>query len=130
MPIILKGSEPVEEVSWRLNYTLTFHRGAGWSFDCDEKGNINESKLTKAGKSNLDMCRNGQYTVDPPEISKRDRIYYSPMVIQCQCGKTLAVSDSWENPCECGRNYDGSGNELAPRALWGDEFITRPEGEL
>jgi hypothetical protein len=43
-----------------------------------------------------------------------------PMV-QCPCGAEVLCSDSWSNGCDCGREYNRDGSELAPRRFWGEE---------
>lgn len=45
-----------------------------------------------------------------------------PMLMACTCGAKLELWDSWANDCDrCGREYNGSGQELAPRRQWGEE---------
>jgi len=39
----------------------------------------------------------------------------------CECGKIVSLG-GFTNTCEnCGRDYDSSGQELAPRYFWGEE---------
>jgi len=40
--------------------------------------------------------------------------------LDCPCGRTVLCS-GFTNPCECGRDYNMSGQELAPRSQWGEE---------
>lgn len=43
-------------------------------------------------------------------------------VIECRCGAHLSLESSWANECErCHTEYNGSGQELAPRSQWGEE---------
>ena len=43
-------------------------------------------------------------------------------VIRCQCGKQVELLSGWANECEkCEREYNGSGQLLAPRSQWGEE---------
>jgi hypothetical protein len=45
-----------------------------------------------------------------------------PRVIECRCGKPIALWSSWANACEkCGVEFNGSGQMLAPRCFWGEE---------
>ena len=45
-----------------------------------------------------------------------------PMVIECnRCARPVELWSSWASPCECGLEYNGSGQELAPREFWGEE---------
>ena len=40
--------------------------------------------------------------------------------VECNCGKTVEIS-GFTNTCQCGRDYNFSGQELAPREQWGEE---------
>ena len=42
-------------------------------------------------------------------------------VIRCTCGVEVHCHDSWANTCDCGKEYNGSGQTLAPRSHWGEE---------
>jgi hypothetical protein len=45
-----------------------------------------------------------------------------PAVARCDCGARVHLGDSWANECgRCGREYNGSGQLLAPRSQWGWE---------
>jgi hypothetical protein len=39
----------------------------------------------------------------------------------CHCGHEMALYDSWSNECNCGTEYNGGGQQLAPRSQWGEE---------
>jgi hypothetical protein len=42
--------------------------------------------------------------------------------IECKaCGREVLLYDSWANTCDCGAEYNGFGQRLAPRSQWGDE---------
>lgn len=40
---------------------------------------------------------------------------------RCHCGRYVELYDAFLNTCDCGRDYDGAGNLLAPREQWGEE---------
>ena len=42
------------------------------------------------------------------------------MKIRCHCGATL-VCQGFTNTCDCGRDYNMSGDLLADRSQWGEE---------
>lgn len=46
--------------------------------------------------------------------------YRHPAIGRCHCGAEVALS-GFTNTCECGRDYNMSGQELAPRSQWGEE---------
>jgi len=41
-------------------------------------------------------------------------------MIQCDCGSSVACRN-FTNTCECGADYNMSGQLLAPRSQWGEE---------
>ena len=47
-------------------------------------------------------------------------VYKVPRIGLCQCGEEV-ILDHFTNTCECGRDYNRSGQELAPREQWGEE---------
>lgn len=43
-------------------------------------------------------------------------------VFRCDCGRRLLMESAWSTECRaCGREYNGSGQLLAPRSQWGEE---------
>lgn len=42
------------------------------------------------------------------------------MEVACDCGRRL-VCDSFTNTCECGADFNMSGDRLASRSQWGEE---------
>ncbi len=112
--------EAVEDRSWRLNFARLDDPSSGFLFDCDQKGMVDRSKLTAAGLANLDDCIAGK-GVGRGRIQPIVTRYMKPAVIRCNCGAKLSLHHPWANECECGREYNGSGQMLAPRARWGEE---------
>jgi hypothetical protein len=41
-------------------------------------------------------------------------------VIRCGCGREVVCS-GFTNTCDCGADYNFSGQHLAPRSQWGEE---------
>jgi hypothetical protein len=62
---------------------------------------------------------------------------FEPAEGRCYCGRTVVLYDPMTNTCGCGREYNGSGQELADRRFWGEEtgetaadlFGPEPRGE-
>lgn len=55
-------------------------------------------------------------------IKYRDHQTGEFAVCKCECGAEVELHDSWSNDChKCGREYNMSGQELAPRNQWGEE---------
>lgn len=44
----------------------------------------------------------------------------SHAVGRCKCGRNVFL-DAFTCPCDCGRDYNQSGDLLAPRKQWGEE---------
>jgi len=59
------------------------------------------------------------------EVMDRRGRTVSRQEIRCDCGRTLVCLLN-TNPCECGRDYNMSGQLLAPRSQWGMETGEHP----
>jgi len=44
----------------------------------------------------------------------------------CECGKEVTLVHALVNTCECGRDYNMSGQLLAPRIQWGEDTGESP----
>jgi len=96
-------------------------RGMGFRFDCDASGNVNEGKMFPAGLANLRGIRSGAIPCTPLEVESRAWVEHIPAVCRCDCGRSVTLCDSWANSCDCGAEFNGSGQLLAPRSQWGEE---------
>jgi hypothetical protein len=49
--------------------------------------------------------------------------YREPKTIECKnCDNPVTLASGWANECaKCGREYNGSGQLLNPRSMWGEE---------
>jgi hypothetical protein len=113
---IKQRSQVIETVSYSLCYDL-YGRHSGFAFDCDASGKVDEDKLPEAAKSSLAQCRAG--TVKP-YVEKREKSYRQPSIGECQCGREVYL-DRFTNSCDCGRDYNSAGQQLADRSQWGEE---------
>lgn len=93
--------------------------GAGFAFPCNEAGEI-ETPLAPAAAENLARCLSGEYNVIDRGIERRTWSYTIAAVGRCRCGRSLSL-DAFTNSCDCGREYNFAGQELAPRSQWGEE---------
>lgn len=96
-------------------------RGCGFRFDCDAEGNVDESAMHPAGLANLRGIRSGAIPCTPLTVERRPYVEHVAAVIRCECGKHVTLCDSWANECDCGLEFNGSGQLLAPRSQWGEE---------
>jgi len=61
--------------------------------------------------------------VSIPIVSQRQKLPSGgtqPAVGRCPCGASVSLR-GFTNTCGCGRDYNMSGQELAPREQWGEE---------
>jgi hypothetical protein len=123
--ILTKRSEIVECFEYSLGFEWRESPGGGFSFDCDEHGNVDRAALYPEAIENLDKCLDGTYDVRPEGVLKREWTYREPAIGKCHCGLEV-VLDHFTNACRCGRDYDSSGWLLAPRECWGEETGEHP----
>lgn len=99
--------------------------GGGFSFPCDKDGTIDRTKLCPEAIHNLDVFI-------PAEVSKGNlkytgirHIHYQdtrkiPGLFKCDCG-TIHEMGGYDIFCDCGRIFNGSGQELADPLFWGED---------
>lgn len=89
----------------------------GFAFDCDANGKVDVSKLQPAALKNYQQVSE----LGGGEIVTLCNRQVIPAVGECnQCGKDVELH-GFTNTCECGVDYNMSGQELAPRSQWGEE---------
>ena len=116
---IIQQRETHEEVEYRLFYERVECSGSGFSFPCDENGNVNLAEMTPTGS--YQKCLNGEIQVKDGKIITFRHTYTEPAIGLCDCGKEVELF-GFTNTCEgCGRDYNMSGQLLASRSQWGEE---------
>ncbi len=119
---IIKQRNHVTVVSYYRSFDYEGTVNHGFAFDCNARGEV-ELK-NSASQANYAAClagfANGSKVVDCG-IKRREHSYFESAVGRCACGRDVALDSSWANECGCGREYNGSGQLLAPRAQWGEE---------
>jgi hypothetical protein len=114
-----------------VRYVLAFNyleppesRGAGFMFDCDESGKVDVDKLPDAAKESYRDClagASGGQPLSKGRVEKFEHYYTNPAVGECEdCGQDV-VLHGFTNTCECGVDYNMSGQRLADRSQWGEE---------
>lgn len=116
---------------------VTFHRlfneaqyGAarfrgGYGFECDPSGNVDVSKLQPPARDAWEQLTktgsvDGRKYIDLG-VDRRECPYYFAAVGACNaCNRPVTLS-GFTNTCECGLDYNMSGQQLAPREQWGEE---------
>lgn len=96
--------------------------GHGFTFDCDEQGNVNESELRPAALDNYRKCLDGTHAVIDKGVRRFEHSYWGPAEGECNCCGETVVLHGFTNTCErCDTDYNMSGQQLAPRSQWGEE---------
>ena len=131
------------EVTYRLGFEYADSPGSGFSFDCDKDGKV--TLASDAARKNYEACLSGrvsvirgtQYDRDHNPIAGTGKVFLaevfskgvqttehnwsSPAVGECNhCGAEVGLH-GFTNTCDCGTDYNMSGQELAPRECWGEE---------
>ena len=122
MTIISRGHR-VERISYWRTFDYADEPGSGFGFPCDEHGvPILDNP---AAEANYAACLTG--TVDGRVIRDGGVIesvnrWWEPAVMRCYCGDEVVLDMALTNTCDrCGRDYNASGQLLAPRSQWGEE---------
>jgi hypothetical protein len=117
MAEIIKRSHIVETTDCSLVFEYADDPNAGFSFTCDEDGNVDASTLQPAGYANLVVCLTGnvgRHTVIAKGVVKTVRSYRESSLLRCDCGDELYLHDPLDNLCTCGRCYNMSGQKVLP----------------
>lgn len=117
---IVKQSKRVYEKEYQMNWNWKDDPDAGFSFPCDKEGNILTHEMQPAGLENLRKCRAGEHDVFGPILDSIERSWWECAEGECECGGRVYLQMSLTNTCDgCGREYNSSGQLLAPRNQWG-----------
>lgn len=148
---ILSHRRLVTVVSHRRTFTYIDSKGketgSGCSFECDEHGVVDLSKLHECAQENYLNALQGinltlvdvayrvegedyvpiyctgrwkTQTVHDHGVVTSEHTYPEPAVGRCECGRKVHLA-SFTNTCECNRDYNMSGQLLANRSQWGEE---------
>jgi len=108
-------------------YTLSFEwnhtPGAGFGFDCDKNGNVDIESMNRGALENFAGCL-FVYDVTFEGVMDYSYIHQDPAEGTCDCGRTvyLHYDNGHGIDCDCGRIYNYSGQELAPRSQWEERW--------
>jgi hypothetical protein len=70
----------------------------------------------------FESLRDGDYT-HPPHDREFTSWVPAEIHVRCTCGNLVIIQYSEESCEKCGRDFNRSGQELAPRSQWGSEFV-------
>ncbi len=118
---ILKPRRLHEHREFRLVFGHVGKNGSGYGFPCDQAGHVEEENLPPAARDNYRACISGRASVVCQGVEVSEHSWWQPAVGECEvCGREV-ILDGFTNTCECGVDYNGSGQLLAPREQWGEE---------
>ena len=120
MTEFIQHRQRVEVTSFRLWFLWATDKNAGFSFECDENGVVNESDMNDAALENYRKCISGEFDVVNKGVKMDTHSYTEPAIIKCHCGCNVELY-GFTNTCDCGADYNMSGQQLASREQWGEE---------
>lgn len=102
-----------------VDFLLFFQRkgdteNSGFAFPCDESGKVADDRENRVAELRNDPG------YDAPVINRREHSWSEPGAIECTCGQEVQLAH-FTNTCSCNRDYNMSGQLLAPREQWGEE---------
>lgn len=148
MKMALKNIVPGERVTVTRSYMDVEWADApgapSWNFDLNERGILeftwsNGEKEMKwsidqeqpegwpsqhPGVLNFWKCATKEYNVVFKGIKTDRWSFWEPGYGDCACGRKVILERDYGHgiDCECGRIYNQSGQELAPRSQWDDRY--------
>jgi hypothetical protein len=119
---IIQRAQTIEEVEWRHDFQrIGETEGTGYSFHCEEDGTLLEHNEESWAHVNDHPEKYEDRGVVEFRFIRR---LYTQGICD-DCGEVVELSH-FTNPCECGADYNMSGQRLAPRHLWGEETGEHP----
>lgn len=113
------------EVEYRIDFTDA--DGCGFSFPCDEHGNIqfddDNPELGRAQRDNYDyaMSHKERFTAEYAKFNTRKYTVIDPAVGKCVCGEIVELYDQYQGACscpKCGQWYNLFGQSLVDPEYW------------
>ena len=108
MAKLIKERELITGIEYTKEYVWKDDVSSGFSFDCDEKGNIDCKYALKNIKLAKEKVKKGELLYYG--IIKREYSYYTPAIYECHCGRKVEIDG--DTRCKCGQWYNGFGQEL------------------
>lgn len=123
MKIIQEGGRYSTQAYERVFYYEGHIGSWGFAFPCDAAGNIDQAQMTDSSRASLAKCLegcDGKTKIVDGGVEHRTYYHRQQRLGKCDCGRIVEL-DRFTCPCECGRDYNSSGQLLAPREQWGEE---------
>jgi hypothetical protein len=112
----------VENHYWQRRFWYAHNPDAGFSFACTETGKL--LNMNPDAERNFQDCLTGfvggQQVNDEGIVRHACGYWESAIGICDNCGADVEL-DGFTCTCECGADYNSSGQRLGPRENWGEE---------
>lgn len=117
---IISHGRWVEEFTYCIFYEWVEFPDSGFSFPCNQDGEINFNDMEEAALVNYEKCESGEYEVIYRGLQRYVNRYREPTIGECYSCKREVELSSNTNKCECGRLYNSAGQELVDPKFWGE----------
>lgn len=116
--------EPETIERYVLSYEWNDTPGAGYGFPCTKDGERIVEEGNDAAEQSWIYVQNNLDKLTFMGIEDYSTTYRPPAQGTCKCGRTVYLERDYGHgiDCDCGRIYNGSGQELAPRSQWEDRY--------
>jgi hypothetical protein len=113
-------SERIFTVTYGMFYELKERPNSGYSFDCTKDGELLSEPLPEVAAHLIAEA----HKYHAPQVVEYESSYREPAHGKCVCGRTVYLERDYGHgiDCDCGRIYNSSGQELAPRSQWDDRY--------
>ena len=120
---IIKEREPKEIISYSLDFDYRDNSGGGFTFPCNQHGEILEDKMSQTAIDNYHRClRDNRLTL--PYVHTHKDYWVEPAVGECVCGEEVVLENQYMGACQCpkcGQWYNIYGQSLIPPEYWEDD---------
>ena len=111
-----------------VSYSLEFWRDSsgGYSFPCDQWGNVDVASLQPAAQANYLYCRTHpkEFPFLFDHVHRNTYRYRENAHGTCRCGHEVELWDEYQGACQCehcGQWYNMLGQELLSPDQWEEE---------
>lgn len=116
-------SQLVTDITYSREFT---HGDGGFSFPCDEHGNVFPFEFEEAQR-NYEWCmaHPEEFETEWNRLRRWKNTYREPAHGTCVCGEEVYLEDEYMGACECqncGRWYNLFGQELLPPEQWESDY--------
>jgi hypothetical protein len=123
---IISHCRRVEEYSYSIFYEWVEFPLSGFSFDCNDQGEINFKDMKPEGLANYEKCESGEYEVIYRGLQRYVNRYWEPTVGECYCKNEVVLNSNTNECSKCGALYNSAGQELSDPKHWGEETGEHP----